>query len=238
MQQAARVSDVTAFFWLGKLVECGPTDKIFTAPVGEADRGLRHRTVRLMARSTERDVPHFQEELEQLKARLLEMGGLAEERVRLGGASARRARPRRWSSACSRGDGADQPAAHRDRQPLLQAAGAAPADGGGPARHRLGGEDQHRPRARRRPRRQHRRGGAALPAAPAGQEADRHPADGGHRAGHAARRARRLRPPRHRARPARAERGRRARRAEDADLPRAARPTCCRTRPRSSRRST
>jgi phosphate transport system ATP-binding protein len=32
MQQAARVSNVTAFFWLGKLVECGRTDKIFTAP--------------------------------------------------------------------------------------------------------------------------------------------------------------------------------------------------------------
>jgi phosphate transport system ATP-binding protein len=32
MQQAARVSNVTAFFWLGKLVERGRTDKIFTAP--------------------------------------------------------------------------------------------------------------------------------------------------------------------------------------------------------------
>jgi phosphate transport system ATP-binding protein len=32
MQQAARVSDVTAFFWLGKLIECGRTQKIFTAP--------------------------------------------------------------------------------------------------------------------------------------------------------------------------------------------------------------
>ena len=32
MQQAARVSDVTAFFWLGKLIECERTDKIFTAP--------------------------------------------------------------------------------------------------------------------------------------------------------------------------------------------------------------
>jgi phosphate transport system ATP-binding protein len=32
MQQAARVSDVTAFFWLGKLVECGSTTKMFTAP--------------------------------------------------------------------------------------------------------------------------------------------------------------------------------------------------------------
>jgi phosphate transport system ATP-binding protein len=32
MQQAARVSDYTAFFWLGKLVEHGATDQIFTAP--------------------------------------------------------------------------------------------------------------------------------------------------------------------------------------------------------------
>jgi phosphate transport system ATP-binding protein len=32
MQQAARVSDVTAFFWLGRLVECNRTDRIFTAP--------------------------------------------------------------------------------------------------------------------------------------------------------------------------------------------------------------
>jgi len=32
MQQAARVSDVTAFFWLGKLIESDLTNKIFTAP--------------------------------------------------------------------------------------------------------------------------------------------------------------------------------------------------------------
>jgi phosphate transport system ATP-binding protein len=32
MQQAARVSNTTAFFWLGQLVECDRTDKIFTAP--------------------------------------------------------------------------------------------------------------------------------------------------------------------------------------------------------------
>ena len=32
MQQAARVSDHTAFFWLGRLVEYDRTDKIFTAP--------------------------------------------------------------------------------------------------------------------------------------------------------------------------------------------------------------
>jgi phosphate transport system ATP-binding protein len=32
MQQAARVADRTAFFWLGELVEVGRTDKIFTTP--------------------------------------------------------------------------------------------------------------------------------------------------------------------------------------------------------------
>jgi phosphate transport system ATP-binding protein len=32
MQQAARVSDQTAFFWLGKLVEFGPTETVFTNP--------------------------------------------------------------------------------------------------------------------------------------------------------------------------------------------------------------
>jgi len=32
MQQAARVSDVTAFFWLGKVIETGRTDAIFTNP--------------------------------------------------------------------------------------------------------------------------------------------------------------------------------------------------------------
>jgi phosphate transport system ATP-binding protein len=32
MQQAARVSDYTAFFWLGRLVEYDRTEKMFTAP--------------------------------------------------------------------------------------------------------------------------------------------------------------------------------------------------------------
>jgi phosphate transport system ATP-binding protein len=32
MQQAARVSDTTAFFWLGKLVEVNDTEKMFTNP--------------------------------------------------------------------------------------------------------------------------------------------------------------------------------------------------------------
>jgi phosphate transport system ATP-binding protein len=32
MQQAARVSDITAYFYLGKVVEMGPTQRIFTNP--------------------------------------------------------------------------------------------------------------------------------------------------------------------------------------------------------------
>lgn len=32
MQQAARVSDLTAFFWLGEMIEFNPTEKIFTKP--------------------------------------------------------------------------------------------------------------------------------------------------------------------------------------------------------------
>ena len=32
MQQAARASDWTGFFWLGELIEYGPTEQIFTAP--------------------------------------------------------------------------------------------------------------------------------------------------------------------------------------------------------------
>ena len=45
-------------------------------------------------------VRHFQEELEQLKTRLLEMGGLAEDRVRVGRRGARRARSGRSSTRC------------------------------------------------------------------------------------------------------------------------------------------
>jgi phosphate transport system ATP-binding protein len=35
MQQAARISDVTAFFYLGKLIEFDHTQKIFTNPANK-----------------------------------------------------------------------------------------------------------------------------------------------------------------------------------------------------------
>ena len=47
MQQAARVSDVTGFFWLGRLVECDRTEQDLHRSAREADGGLRDREVRL-----------------------------------------------------------------------------------------------------------------------------------------------------------------------------------------------
>ena len=32
MQQAARISDRTGFFWLGELIEYRPTERVFTRP--------------------------------------------------------------------------------------------------------------------------------------------------------------------------------------------------------------
>ncbi len=44
MQQAARVSDITAFFYFGKLVEAGVTERLFTKPEkGETERYITGR---------------------------------------------------------------------------------------------------------------------------------------------------------------------------------------------------
>ena len=50
MQQAARVSDFTAFMYLGELIEFGATETIFTTPQGQAHAGLHHRPLRLTGR--------------------------------------------------------------------------------------------------------------------------------------------------------------------------------------------
>ena len=47
LQQAARVSDQTAFFWLGKLIEFSSTDDMFTDSEDQAHRGLRDRPIRV-----------------------------------------------------------------------------------------------------------------------------------------------------------------------------------------------
>ena len=162
MQQAARVSDYTAFFWLGRLVEYDRTDKMFTAPAEKLTEDYVTGTVRYSARAdgTSR-VRTFQEELEALQARLLEMGGLAEERVRAA-VHGLVTRDTALIDKVMRGRRADQRAAHRDRQPVLHAAGAVPADGDRPAGDCRGRQDRHRPRAGRRPGGEHRRSRPAL----------------------------------------------------------------------------
>ena len=79
MQQAARVSDRTAFFTVevhddgsrtGTIVEFDRTETIFTEPERPADRGLRDGAVR-MTRET------FHEELEKIELELLSLGELA-----------------------------------------------------------------------------------------------------------------------------------------------------------------
>jgi len=50
MQQAARVSDKTAFMYLGELIEFDDTNRIFTSPSGSAYPGLHYWPVRLACR--------------------------------------------------------------------------------------------------------------------------------------------------------------------------------------------
>ena len=98
MQQAARVSQRTAFFHLGKLVEYGETSDIFTNPAREADQGLHHRPLRLRSAehgtTTGHTVKAFDDDLGQLRGLIAEMGGLAEAAIARSDGGAGPARPR------------------------------------------------------------------------------------------------------------------------------------------------
>ena len=61
MQQAVRISDNTAFFLLGELVEFGQTEKMFSQPQGQTHRGLHHGEVRMMR-------SRFDEQLDELNS--------------------------------------------------------------------------------------------------------------------------------------------------------------------------
>ena len=59
LQQAARVSDTTAFFYLGRLVEVGPTDDVHE-PARRAHRSVHHREIRMTPSDSTADrVPAF-----------------------------------------------------------------------------------------------------------------------------------------------------------------------------------
>ena len=85
MQQAARVSQRTAFFHLGELVEFGSTSDDLHQSARAADQGLYHRPFRLigaiMQQAREHTLKAFDEDLERLRALISQMGGLAEHAI-------------------------------------------------------------------------------------------------------------------------------------------------------------
>ena len=72
MQQATRISDRTAFFLLGKLVEFDETERMFSTPLRQENGGLYNREVRIMRTA-------FDEQLKQLRQELIGMSGECEE---------------------------------------------------------------------------------------------------------------------------------------------------------------
>ena len=159
MQQAARTSDYTAFMYLGPpdRVRADLDDLHEAAPA--RDDGLRHRALRLDARqreTTAMTTACCTRRSRRLKKELLALGAIVEELLR----KSVRALQKRDTTLAREVMDADE----RRGQPRGGTRGgrpqdhrAAPAGRDRPALHRLGAEDQLRPRADRRPRRQHRR---------------------------------------------------------------------------------
>ncbi len=88
MQQAARVSDRTAFMYLGELIEFDETNKIFTSPIRSSHPGLHHRPVRLTrtprgrnGMQSDHTAKAFDSDLQELTRLIAEMGGLAERMI-------------------------------------------------------------------------------------------------------------------------------------------------------------
>jgi energy-coupling factor transporter ATP-binding protein EcfA2 len=76
MQQAARCSDRTAFFYMGKLIEFGDTRKIFTNPATPRPRPTSPAGSAEPPESPE--MTHYNEEMNRLKESLLAMASHAE----------------------------------------------------------------------------------------------------------------------------------------------------------------
>ena len=157
MQQAARVSQRTAMFHLGYLVEEGPTDHDVHQSARAEDAGLHHRPLRLRGPQTwhQHIVTSFEDDLQGLARSIAEMGGRAEQHRRalhhraacapIPTSRTRSSRPTRRSTSCTGRSRSGHPG---DRP--------APADGAGPARDDRGDPHRQRSRARRRPRQEHR----------------------------------------------------------------------------------
>ena len=76
MQQAARISDRTAFFLLGEVVEFGQHRTDVLHAQGQTDRGLYYREVWMMKTK-------FDEQLEEMHVELIKMGSLCEQAITL-----------------------------------------------------------------------------------------------------------------------------------------------------------
>jgi phosphate transport system protein len=90
MQQAARVSDYTAFMYMGDLIEHDLTDTLFTNPTKKTNRRLHHWPLRLMRRRimvmditshTLHISQQYNNELDAIRTHLSEMGGMAQRQV-------------------------------------------------------------------------------------------------------------------------------------------------------------
>ena len=163
MQQAARVSDFTAFMYLGELVEFDTDQQDVHRAARPAHAGLHHRPLRLTAQGkaarttmmNEHTAKAFDVDLQELARMVAEMGGLAEKQI----ADSVDALAKRDAALAQRViavDRGDRRAAARDRGEGDPDHRAPPADGGRPARDRRRAARRQRPRAHRRPRQEHR----------------------------------------------------------------------------------
>ena len=153
MQQAARVSQRTAFFHLGKLVEYGETSEIFTNP--EGDRAPRIISPAVTAEETRQWRPP-----DTRSRRSTTISTSSARRSARWAASPRRRSARRWRRWSSRDleaaaavvarDKQDRRARGRGRAPRRPDHRAARADGRRSARGRRRAEDRRRGRADRR----------------------------------------------------------------------------------------
>ena len=79
MQQAARVSDYTAYMYLGELIEFGVTDELFIKPKMKQTEDYITGTIRL---TNEHASKQYDADLDSIRSRVLAMGGLVESQIR------------------------------------------------------------------------------------------------------------------------------------------------------------
>ena len=85
MQQAARVSDYTAYMYLGEMIEFGKTDEDLHQAERQAHRRLHHRPHGLGEHDMNESQhlsSQFDEDLGRLRTHVLQMGGMVETQVR------------------------------------------------------------------------------------------------------------------------------------------------------------